>query len=238
MKKISISFLIFLLCVSLYMTFPCKADTLWSDDFNDGNYDEWTVVNGTFVIEDGKLKAGPGDFNTIIYPSYNAYGTWSFDILTNSVSIDMAVIFIGTYPIYYTTYPSPDQGFSIRSNGASFTLRKWIGGGSISSTPPGFSSSASAWQHIDFTRNQDGRLCIYDNGTLVVDTVDNSVITTSDYFAFYSARGAIIDNIVVSSTVDIQPPAAPFYMQTWFIPSIAAIALVAVVTVVLLMRRK
>jgi hypothetical protein len=241
MKKISISILIILLCISLFITFPCKAATVWSDDFNDGNYDGWTVMNGTFSVEDGKLKAGPGDYNVIVCPSYSpAYGTWSFDVLTKSVGLDMAIVFIGTYPIYYTVYPIPNQGFVIISSsmGGALLLRKFLNGSTSTSTPPGFYVSSSAWQHINITRNQDGRICIYDNGTLVRDVTDNSVIPTSKYFAFYSARGAIIDNIVVSDTVDIQPPAAPFYTQTWFYAAVGVVAIVAVAIVVLLMRRK
>jgi hypothetical protein len=219
------------------MTFPCKAATVWSDDFNDGNYNEWTVMNGTFIVEDGMLKTGPGDYNLIVHPSYGpTTGTWSFDIS----GIGTGIVFIGTYPISYGIAPVPQTGFTITSasTGTYFILRKWLNGTSISSTPPTFGASASLWQHINVTRNSDGRICIYDNGTLVIDYVDNSVISTSDYFSFWSARPAIIDNIVVSDTVDIQPPAAPFYTQTWFYASVGVVAVVAVAIVVLLMRRK
>ncbi len=191
------------------------------------------MLNGTFTIEDGKLKAGPGDYNLITYQSFNAYGTWSFDLLSNSQA---EIIFIGTYPINMVATPRPQQGFFISLGESSLTLLRYVNG-TQKFISWGHTAKDFSWQHIDLTRNLDGRICIYINSTLVGDIVDKS-IPESEFFSLWSGRGAIIDNIVVSSTVDIQPPAAPFYMQPWFIPSIAAIALIAVATVVLLMRRK
>jgi hypothetical protein len=103
-----------------------------------------------------------------------------------------------------------------------------------------FPGKVSAWQHLNVTRNQDGRICVYNNGTLVADYVDATVVPAPEFFKLWSAGEAAIDNIVVSDTVDIQPSDVPFYMQPWFIPSIAAIVVVilVVVIVVLLIHRK
>jgi len=233
-----------LLCISLFTAFPCKAATVWSDDFNDGNYDEWTIMNGTFIVEDGMLKAGPGDYNFIVHPSYGPpTGTWSFDILTNSVGLDTSVTLIGTYPITYGTYPvpTPQQGLAIRSTTDSgyLFIQKVLNGTPVD-FPVFFGWSSSSWQHINITRSSDGRICIFQNGTFKGDIEDASVKTTPDYFSFWSARQAIIDNIVVSDTVDIQPPppAVPFYMQTWFLATVGAVLVAVVVIVALLMRRK
>jgi hypothetical protein len=207
---------------------------VWSDDFDDGNYDGWTVINGTFTVEDGALKAGPGNYNTITIPSYNSYGTWSFDLLPTSL---VDIIFVGTYPMTFGgSYVRIQQGFRLISYGNGFlVLERYFNG--TRKYLPSFAVSASAWQHIDITLSLDKRVCVYDNETLVVDITDNSEIPASEYFLFWSSTGAIIDNIVVSDTVDIQPPAAPFYTQPWFIPSMAAVALVTGITIVLLVAR-
>ena len=40
----------------------CKAATVWSDNFDRGNYDWWTVTNGTFSAEDHTLRCvGDGE---------------------------------------------------------------------------------------------------------------------------------------------------------------------------------
>ncbi len=228
MSRYSVPFLVILLCVTLFTAFPCKAETVWSDDFNDGNYDGWTVLNGTFIVEDGVLKTGPENFNVIQCTSYGpSTGTWSFDLLANGWTVVyfvgnsqqvLVIVFTGQY--YYV------QRISVVNNTYS------------SVTFPG---EVSAWQHLNITRNQDGRICVYNNGTLVADYVDTTNVPAPDFFELYSTGGeAAIDNIVVSDSVDIQPSDVPFYMQPWFIPSIAAIvvATLAVVIVVLLMRRK
>jgi len=199
---------------------------VWSDNFDDGNYDGWTVQNGTFTVEDGVLKTGPGNLNIISCQSYGpSSGTWSFDLLATGWTVvyfvgnsqqDLVIVFTGQY--YYV------ERINVVDN--SYSSAKFPG-------------KASAWQHLNITRNLDGRICVYSNGTLVADYVDSTYVPPPDFFEFYSTGGeAAIDNIVVSDTVDIQPPSVPFYMQPWFIPSIAAVAVVIVVTVVLLMRKK
>jgi hypothetical protein len=234
------------------MTFPCKAATVWSDDFNDGNYNGWYVTNGTFSAEDHTLRSiGAG--GCIIHPSSVTTGTWSFDILGVN---DTTIGFIGNYPV-------PISGIKnlciYKSSG--FALDLIVAPQGYSSgyidTEYDFPSStkSTGWQHIDATRSSDGRICVYINGTLVIDKVNTQFTTTSDldYFCvwlgvdptagfpsplpFFGSEGAI-DNIVVSNTVDIQPPAAPFYMQTWFLTTVGAVIVVVVVAAVFLIRRK
>ena len=83
----------------------------------------------------------------------------------------------------------------------------------------------------------DGRTCVYLNGTLVIDVVDH-VVRKSWFFMLTEVRDSAIDNIIVSNTIDIEPPSPPFYMQTWFIATVFTVVAMAVVIVVLLMRKK
>jgi len=239
MRKISISFLIVLLCVSLFMAFPCKAATVWSDDFNDGNYDGWTVLNGTFSAEDHTLKSIGGG-GVIIYPSSVTTGTWSFDILGVN---DTFVGFMSNYPLPLTAVTA----LSVTSGHLLLELGSMIQGTYSTLQEYQFPSGTdlSGWRHFDITHSSDGRTCVYHNGQLVMDWV-NTQVTTSEYLwirfgtsaQLLDVEGAI-DNIVVSNTVDIEPPVSvPFYMQTWFLATVGAVVAVVVVAVVLLIRRK
>jgi hypothetical protein len=82
MRKYSVPFLMVLLCFSLFMAFPSKADVVWSDNFDDGNYDGWYIWNGTFSAMDHTLEPVPGDnMYFISHFSTVSNGTWSFDVL-------------------------------------------------------------------------------------------------------------------------------------------------------------
>jgi len=230
MRKYSVPFLVILLCTTLFMVFPCKADVVWSDNFDDGNYDGWYVLNGTFSAIDHTLKPVLGDNKYLIaHLSTVTNGTWSFDEL------------VGEGIAVWLTYDNVEYGLVvvtfIATDGTHLRLDSVSSQGADMSRGYIFNSGIASWQHIDVTRNLDGRICIYLNGTLVIDVVDH-VVRKSWFFMLDAYRDDAIDNIVVSNTVDIEPPSPPFYMQTWFIATVFTVVAVAVVIVVLLMRRK
>jgi hypothetical protein len=229
-----------LLCISLYMPFPhiCEAAPVWSDDFNDGNYDGWTVLNGTFTAKDHTLRSVGGG-GLIVHPSSVTTGTWSFDILGAN---DTDVGFTSTYPLPITTMICLEMG-QYHSRGNMMELNAYSGGWTTLGTYN--FCIMTGWQHINITRDSNGQICLYHNGTLIMNTF--SSVTGSGYFwvcfslssqlTIGNAEGAI-DNIVVSSTIDIQPPPVPFYRQAWFILEVFGAVAVAVVIVALLMRRR
>ena len=252
MRKISITFLIILLCASWFTTFPCEAATVWSDDFDDGDYEGWTVTIGSFSAEENTLEAGTGDLNFVYHPSSVATGTWSFDISSETFALvyfmcsDGAIDQVNPISIDRIAHPDPACFLTINWVTDSVGLYRSIRDGDRSDdvrlaaydSKTGF----SGWQHIDVTRNSDGRICVYHEGDLIIDTVDRSItsITTSQFFAFWSSEEAAIDNIVVSNTVDIlPPPPTPFYLQTWFLAAVGAVVFVAAfVIIAVMMRRK
>ncbi|NHI84120.1 MAG: hypothetical protein EAX81_07440 [Candidatus Thorarchaeota archaeon] len=62
----------------------------WSDDFEDGNYDEWTVNRGGYSATDGVMRGTYSSFNWAHHSSTTALGTWSFDFYfrgTNGMSV-------------------------------------------------------------------------------------------------------------------------------------------------------
>jgi hypothetical protein len=71
----------------------------------------------------------------------------------------------------------------------------------------------NTWHHIDITRDEAGKLLFYLNSEIIFDLIDTS-INDSEYFNIVSNKnGSLIDNIVVSDTVDISPP-TPISLDT------------------------
>jgi len=237
MRKYSVLILFILLCFSLSMAFPCKADIVWSDNFDDGNYDGWYVVNGTFSAIDHTLKPVLGDnqYLWIAHFSTVSNGTWSFDVLVGEGTAIWLMYDQGVQGLDVSIYSRSD-GTHLRLNNENYNVTGEYGGANVTGEYI-FNGGISSWQHIDVTRNLDGRTCVYLNGTLCIDVVDH-VVRKSRSFWYYPYREAAIDNIVVSNTVDIQPPSPPFYMQTWFIATVFTVVAMVVVIVVLLMRKK
>ncbi|MFX1606530.1 MAG: hypothetical protein ACFFDD_11565 [Promethearchaeota archaeon] len=90
--------IVFLLCWMGYFPLLCEGDLVWSDDFNDGNYDGWTICENPNIISGSNWSVANNDlqldqttwcdfweinWGLISYPSDIAYGTWSFDFKAN-----------------------------------------------------------------------------------------------------------------------------------------------------------
>lgn len=103
----------------------------WSDDFDDGDYEGWTItgynfepffadmmtppipIQGNYSAEDGTLLSlgprVPGLAGVASHPSTVAYGTWSFDIhITDETEEHFYVYFAtddwGDYPLHINSY--------------------------------------------------------------------------------------------------------------------------------------
>jgi hypothetical protein len=90
-------FILLLVNPLLYFSMPVSASLVWSDDFNDGNYDGWTIkgiyapidedwidTSGSAAIDNGELRfTGPQifrNFSYAVHESSVAYGNWSIDV--------------------------------------------------------------------------------------------------------------------------------------------------------------
>jgi hypothetical protein len=98
-------FFLLLLTVTPLVHFPTPASASigWADDFNDGNYDGWTI-NGLYapVVGDWSITTGKADivdgeliftgeqifrnFSYAIHESTVEYGSWSFDVKVRPIS--------------------------------------------------------------------------------------------------------------------------------------------------------
>ena len=73
-----------LLFICLYSSLiVVQAEVVWSDDFDDGDYDGWEVKRGNWSADNGFLRVlKDGD---IYRPSTTSVGTWSFDVYVTPV---------------------------------------------------------------------------------------------------------------------------------------------------------
>ena len=215
----------------------CKAGVIWSDDFDNGNYDGWIVASGAFSAEDKTLRTVAGFSEYVLfYPSFVATGTWSFDVL---VGTETDIFFMYT-PLM--NEQDEYEGIEILWFGTHlqlYSFSSFYDAGSLRLGEYIFASTIPGWRHLDVTRDSDGRICIYHNGTLILDLVDQATLTSSEFFIYLPSGAAAIDNVFVSNTIDIEPPPQiPFYMQIWFLEAVCAIALTVAVVIVFLGRRK
>jgi len=201
-----------LLSISIFSNLNvCQAEVVWSDDFNDGDFEEWSVSSGIWPVINGTLQGQTiteGSYCIINKTSTIAYGTWSFDVkLQNEKNLYLSFIdynsTFATFGYYYELQIRPRTS-SVRFNfykvEGLYNTRKTFIDYTI------YEELHSTWHHIDITRELDGKFSFYLDTILIFEVVNNN-INTSDSFIFTSNQnGAYIDNIVVSDTVDIKPP--------------------------------
>jgi len=206
----------------------CKAAEVWSDDFNDRNYNGWTAFGLDLTTEpqtqlaanysaaDGTLQnTGPQADRIVwsyaVHGSSVAYGTWSFDVnAVDTPSHHFCVWFMTLDPIVLNGY---DLAIAVgRGLGSGpdrlidreFALFKHVNGRAFRLGRYAVPGRITGWQHIDITRDKSGQFYVYVNGTLRIKAIDIQH-TTSKYFMFGSEVGPALDNVVVSDTVDIRP---------------------------------
>ncbi|MHA2428993.1 MAG: hypothetical protein ACXADB_13300 [Candidatus Hermodarchaeia archaeon] len=201
------------------------AEVVWSDDFEDGDTEGWNIAQGNFSVEDGTLRSTvegkvPGasldrQYLSLAYhPSTVSVGTWSFDYMydgsldapelaVNFMSLSQATWVLGStgecYGVY-VGYQRPDK-IDLYVDLKYPSAWKLL---SITQSP----TKPRTWYHIDVTRNDEGRICVYVDGVMKIDEVD-STHSESVFLGVmleHSWRGdAVIDNIVVSDTIDVEP---------------------------------
>lgn len=222
--------IVILLNILLFSMAQCKAAVVWSDDFDDGEYDGWILDSGAFSAEDKTLRTVQGySLYSIYYPSYATTGTWSFDVLVGTET-ELSLMF---------SQQIEGQKLTLTLSGISIELRSYKSlFDSMELAAYMLPRSMTGWQHFNVTRDSNGRTCVYNNGTLVIDVAD-SIVITSEFIRYLSRGDSAIDNIVVSNTIDIEPPPQiPFYMQIWFLEAICAIAVAVAIVIVFLGKRK
>ncbi|MHA2213967.1 MAG: hypothetical protein ACW992_12470 [Candidatus Thorarchaeota archaeon] len=188
------------------------AAVVWSDDFTDGNMDGWTTWayfggDANFSVDDGIVYSQGDTINIASHPSDVVHGTWSFDILIGGHQVSVVTLMTPTGGNGY------DLVFAVESH-------QGIGSSSIQlqkdypSVLLGYvEMDPSGWHHIIATRDSTGYMCIYADGTLIIEAVDNSVTSSDEFgFAFEESAECAFDNVSVSDSIDMDE-APPRFLQ-------------------------
>jgi hypothetical protein len=189
----------------------CKADIVWSDDFDDEDYDNWIIQKGTWITEAKYLTTS--DKGGIYHPSTTTVGTWSFDVYITPVpSDDFSFLFMLEQPMQlpilgYTEFTAYFISIYAYQDGSSSIIKLRRMSGSVSATLEDLvvyevgRDLSNKWIHIDITRDSEGRIKVYLNKALIIEHVD-TLITSSNYFMLLGESGPAIDNIVVKDVVE------------------------------------
>jgi hypothetical protein len=223
-KRFLVSGLLVLLFASMLLTTPSKASVVWSDNFDDGNLDGWTVsgVNPWFgkmsTPAVGNVSAADKTLHATGVPQQYAYsfashptmtttGTWSWDLYFNpggAIAAGTGIIDFLDKPIF--KLPFDWNGYEIVIGDMGSVKISRIEDGTYIDLYPrnSFKAKSGTWTHIDVTRDSNGHWRLYANGTLAMDIVDKK-ISDFDYFGFIMQPGPAIDNLVVSDTIYVPP---------------------------------
>ena len=192
------------------------AAVVWSDDFDDGNYDGWVVEIGDFLVTDGELLSESGvTVRMLSHASSQTVGTWSVDYWhpTHSRIHTYNFIFIASGD----ATPSPAfSGYAIRITECTVFLIRYDEGTSVSLAFTIFGIFYETWTHYDITCNTTGGFHVYANATsttaepdlVIVDTTydisDKFIIREGNYGNTFPVSR--IDNISVNDEILITPP--------------------------------
>lgn len=176
------------------------ASVVWTDSFDNGDYDEWSVALGAFRVIDGTLRGTGYILNAISHPSTLVTGTWRIDLeFTDTPHYSSIYMFV------------EDIGQGIGNNGYWLYITNWrvtlhreteFVTDAIANYS--FPRLINGWQHFDVTRDTTGRIRTFINGTLCMDVIDTRH-NTAKYFLVQLRDGDAIDNVEVSNTIDIEP---------------------------------
>ncbi|MHA2163801.1 MAG: hypothetical protein ACXAB9_14060 [Candidatus Thorarchaeota archaeon] len=251
-----------LLLSSIITPLSGKAATVWSDYFNDGNYDGWTICenptisNGSnWSAANNHLQLDQEDPGTITHPSNVAYGTWSFDFKVNETQIGIesgaGIDFISNDINNLTNVVDPEdwlcywlrfRGYLTIEDEIAFSLDlcKWYGGVNIVINGSDIPISLAGWQHIHVTRNTTGWFSVYYNGspTPIMEGEDTEM-NTSELFVVSLDPWIMIDNIVVDDEViPFTPLTTPPPPPDLLLIVIGVSAVVIILVLVIFIKRR
>jgi hypothetical protein len=193
------------------------SQTNWSDDFNDGNFDDWTVTRGEFSVSSNTLKGVTSTWNHIEHNSTTTVGTWSFDYnmyggpdgIWQEADGGLVIWLIANG--HHSVDPSQGaSGYFIYFHPHDDAIELWMDPGDDgynrvligSWSPPDFIK----WWHVDVTRDSEGLFTVYLDGVSRIQGTDTTY-NTSVFFGFLGYNQQEMDNVDVQDVV-VPPPTA------------------------------
>ncbi|MHA2320447.1 MAG: hypothetical protein ACXACG_02220 [Candidatus Thorarchaeota archaeon] len=247
--------------VFVFSLLPQSAATIvWSDNFDDGNFDGWTVTEGScdasseylVGVYNGELR------HKIWYPSSQIVGTWSFDVYPGDQRPEQGG---GTIEVEFMGNGTDRYMLSIRPSNDYDALHVYFKNNNFPLGYVEIEGGLDTWTHYDVTRNSTGGLSLYVNAT---STTDEPVLTAADTMYSYSDRFTVIfhyredsriDNVVVddeilfpydtttsqsenTTTTTTTNGGATFPIDTTLLIAGAGVAGVVIIAAVVCMRRR
>ncbi|MHA2187687.1 MAG: hypothetical protein ACXADL_12475 [Candidatus Thorarchaeota archaeon] len=247
-----------LLLSSIIAPLSGRAATVWSDDFNDGNYNGWTICenpglnynSSNWSAANNYLQLDQEDWGTITHPSNIAYGTWSFDFKVNATQATIgrgaSITFISNDINNITNVVEAEdwhcywlriRGYLTVEDEIAFTssLHEWVDGVHTVIDSSGTDLPITGWNHIVVTRNTTGSFSVYYNGEPVMQGVGTEM-TTSELFVVSVADWHMIDNIVVDD--EIPTPTTPPPPPDLLLIVMGVSAVVIILVLVIFLKRR
>ncbi len=188
-----------LLFLGLCWGFPSAGamqTPVWSDNFNDGNLDGWTVFEGSFSATTLRMESGTDLWNFASHPSTVTTGEWRFTVCVDAIA-GPAVAFMATTTsgvglacpsTCYLIFLSPHGGW-IRLYKLESGSQSILGGYDIDIV-------LGTVFEVIVTRDSNGQFNVWIDGTHRISAVSTN-IESSSYFVVRFHEGGYIDNIRV-----------------------------------------
>ena len=200
------------------LTQSASAAIVWTENFDELNYDVWTTQSCT--VEDGSLRGVPPPPPPYHISAAIAYrestvsvGTWKFDFLEKaewSEELDIGrVYFMSTEleAVNWTYYCiSITHGGGVDGVRLVYALEKYIYPNpkivmdSHLGEPDPISTTGTQ-HHFMITRTAGGTISVYLNSSMIMQTTDASY-DSSEYFGYYAWHDWALDNITVYNTIE------------------------------------
>lgn len=189
------------------------ASTVWSDNFDDGDYSGWTITRGGYSAASNLLRGTTTTWNYIEHPSTTVTGTWSFDYnfyggedgIWQSTEGDLGIWFIANDHQSGDTTQA-QSGYFILFHPHVGAIELWMDPGDegynrvlLDSWSP---SNFVKWWHVDITRDSDGVFNVYLDNISRIQATDTSY-NTSSFFGFLGYNYQEMDNVEVQDIVVI-----------------------------------
>lgn len=172
--------------------------TLLQDDFNDGNYNGWTVHSGTWAVENGELHQNSANNGSeISHPvsiGPNKSVEWQFDIMQEEE-------FFGKNVYLYHSNSSPggsptDQARVFHANGNSspqYYISLGVNGTEIARTNAG---SQNTFRNVRVTHDGSGNWELYVDGSFIGSGSETISTNSQLFYLRYDQQGRF-DNLTI-----------------------------------------
>ncbi|MFW9944545.1 MAG: hypothetical protein ACFFB7_06060 [Candidatus Sifarchaeia archaeon] len=227
-----------LLCVTAFGPVPCSGVVVWSEYF-DGPPDGWQLegcdADEGWLRINGSKEDPMGDPIAIANRSSTVtVGTWDYDVVElGSMGGWLGVWFMADTSNFHTanyyavrltrvmtaTGSIPVFGLYRSLNTSQGVSKVKLGSYDGPESPQGA-------HHIRVSRNQDGRIRVYVNGTLGIDVTDTEIDESTCFVFWDYIMDTALDNIVV--TDEPETDGIPW----WLVVAIGGVVIVVVALII------